>query len=148
MEQTNATNFTCTLSNSIALSPNFYRTEYEKLIILAFLPLLAFLGDVGNFAFLFAAIRVPRMRTTANIYLATLAVSDMVYISELCILYNYSYFISPKIRNYPQRSSRSCWIPYLIGNACYYFSLEIIMLLSLERYYAICHPLKHRLFTG
>ena len=148
MDIANTTNFTCTLANSIPLTSAFFWTASEKFSTLIILPLITFVGDVGNLAFLFTTIRVPQMRTTANLYLGTLAVSDIIFLSGTCVQYVYGHYLSPQFRNYSNRSSLSCWLGHLPYLSCYYYSIEIVFLLSLERYYAICHPVRHRSFTS
>ncbi|XP_072014825.1 thyrotropin-releasing hormone receptor-like [Amphiura filiformis] len=147
MDSSNATTFACTLNNSIELSPSFFWTESEKLIILVIMPLITIIGNAGNLAFLFTIFRVPRMRTVANAYLATVAVVDINFVSVVCITYGLAYLASPDIRANPQRGVAGCLLVYFQSFSCYFMSMVVITLLSLERYYAICYPIKHRLFA-
>ena len=138
----------CTLENSIDIPPDMFWGEAEKLVILVLLPIVTFCGNLGNLAFLFTMFRVPRMQTAANLYLAFLAASDILFLSYTMLAYGMSYFRSQHLRSHMHRNSPQCWTGYTLSFVCYYLSLEVITLLSLERYYAICYPLKHRLFTG
>ena len=127
MDIANTTTFTCTFANSI---PVLLRLSFgqlpEKFGTLVVLPLITFVGDVGNLAFLFTTIRVPQMHTTANLYLGTLAVSDIIFLSGTCVQYVYGHYLSPEFRNYSNRSSLSCWLGHLPYLSCYYYSIEIV----------------------
>ncbi len=148
MNSTTSSASTCSLANSIEIPESILWTGPEKLVILVILPVITVFGDAGNLAFLFTAIRLPRMHTAANLYLATVAILDIMYITGVCILYLCAYSLSPDVRSNWQQTSVQCWLTYLLNFSCYFMPIILITLLSLERYYAICHPLKHRLLTG
>ena len=138
----------CSLLNAIDLPEIFTWSNVEKIIILAFIPLVTFFGNAGNLAFLFTGVRVPRMRTVANMYLFNLAVSDVLLLSTVCAAYLWTYVASSVVRTQAYVSAIWCWVIIYPSSICYFASVEMVTLVSFERYYAICHPLKHRSFAG
>ena len=138
----------CTLSNAFDFPATFTWSNIERAIILIFLPLVTFFGNTGNIAFLYTSMRIPRMRTVANLYLLSLAMSDVLFISTVCIQYLWTYALTPMIRQDIFQSDIGCWLTYSVSRVTYYASVQMIALVSVERYYAICHPMKHLGFTG
>ena len=138
----------CTLSNAINFSSAITWSDIEKAIILIFLPPVTFFGNIGNLAFLYTSVRIPRMRTVANLYLLSLAMADVLFISTVCAQYLWTYALSPIIRQDIFQSDIGCWLTYSVSAVTYYASVQMIALVSVERYYAICHPMKHLGFTG
>ncbi|XP_072039005.1 neuropeptides capa receptor-like [Amphiura filiformis] len=136
----------CNLSNSTILLTDLQWSSTEKVSILAILPTLMSIGDVTNLAFLYTVVTIPRMHTVANIYLANLAITDMLFVSQATISYVIVYLMTP-IRNAAIQTQAGCWLAFLPSVLFYYVSLAMVFLVSMERYYAVCQPLKHRAFT-
>ncbi|GIY00742.1 pyrokinin-1 receptor [Caerostris extrusa] len=95
-------------------------------------------GLIGNICTCFVIIRNKHMRTVTNYYLFSLAVSDLLLLivglpQELFLLWNkYPYMFGEVfciIRGYTSEMST-------------YASILTITMFTLERYFAICHPLK------
>ncbi|CAL1262399.1 unnamed protein product, partial [Larinioides sclopetarius] len=95
-------------------------------------------GLVGNICTCFVIIRNKHMRTVTNYYLFSLALSDLLLLivglpQELYLLWNkYPYVFGEAfciIRGYTSEMST-------------YASILTITLFTLERYFAICHPLR------
>ena len=123
---------------------HWMHTKVDEVIYMILLPIVVALGLAGNGAFLFMVTRLSRMRTTVNFYLANLAVTDIVFLSTQSLFLWYVFFLTPVSLRYPFETVSSCFIIYFIGYSSYYCSMSIITLVSIERFYAICHPLKHR----
>ncbi len=86
------------------------------------------------------------LRTITNIYLVNLAVADSLYLLYSCTVNLAIYFWSPFKENrgfYPDNHG-SCISEQIILVSTFYASLFLIFIVSIERYLAICRPLKHR----
>ena len=138
----------CSIDTANDLPKTYTWTVAEKIIIQAFLPIVTLFGNIGNLAFLYTGYRIPRMRTVANMYLFSVAISDMLFLSTACGLYIWNNAVSPVVRTEIYNSALGCWITYTLVFLFYYASLQMVTLVSFERYYAICLPMKHLSFTG
>ena len=126
----------------------YFYTSSERLVILVFYPILFLFGLIGNLTFLLIVVKIPSMQTFTNIYLANLAVADILFI--LTSTYNIfcGFLISPTIKTWPYFSSAGCTT---VTGGIYlslYSSTFLILLVSTERYLAICRALKHRLMAS
>ena len=123
--------------------------HHEYWLTLYLIPVIIVVGAVGNIAFLFMLVRLPYMRTTVNAYLANLAVVDLVYLLTVAPIYPvHTYVKSPINMNVPFTGEYSCILFFAHAFLCYYSSVNLITVISFERYNAICHPLYHRKIHG
>ena len=128
------------LSNSTNLHSYMY-LPYEWVFLFFVLPCIIFLGMVNNVTFIWTFIRVPFLHTPTYIYLATLACTD------LFTLIGYGVQIIDKSKNRLRLVELSIITDMfnVIFWMCFIASISLITVVSLERYLAICHPLKHRI---
>ena len=121
----------------------FYSTR-ERILVTVFYPLLLTFGLTGNLAFLAVVVRIPRMQTITNAYLANLAVADFVIILIQAYDIFIKYLLSPTVEKSPYVTDLGCSAVYglLYISGC--SSILLILFVSIERYSAICRPLKHR----
>ena len=95
-------------------------------------------GLVGNLCTCFVIVKNRYMHTTVNFYLFSLAVSDLLLLivglpTELWAFW----------QKYPYVFGETfCVLRALISEACSYASVLTITAFTVERYIAICHPLK------
>ena len=131
-----------------AVAANWLYTETDKMIITFLIPITIVVGVTGNLAFLFMVSRLKRMHNVTNIYLANIAVADIILVSYSPIVYVLSYFTSPIVHHMPVENSAGCFIAFFLSNFGYTASINIFTLVSFERWLAICRPLQHRRMTG
>ena len=100
------------------------------------------IGIISNSAFLFTVWRIPRMKTTFNIYLQNLAVADLIFIAIPTTL-SLCHFFSPSLFE-----SSFCLSFYFVSSSLHFVSIGMITLVAIERYLAIRKPIQHRSLTS
>ncbi|XP_051172946.1 cholecystokinin receptor type A-like [Leptopilina boulardi] len=125
-----ATTTTSTLSGNGNLFENLIPALYVTIFLLSV---------VGNSLVLITLFRNKRMRTVTNVYLLNLAVSDLL-LGVFCIPFT---LLGHMLKNFVFGIALCKLIPY-----CQAVSVSVgvwtLVAISLERYYAICRPLKSR----
>ena len=150
----NTSSIICSAYNTVNLTlredtaSEFLYNIYDEIFIKVILPMMLIAGLVGNGAFLFVVYRVERMRTATNFYLCNVAVSDLIFLVTGCGLYFTSYLYSPIRHDIMFTSSIGCSVWFVTIYSCYFLSINIYTLVTLERYYAICRPLAHRIVNS
>jgi hypothetical protein len=115
------------------------REELSTVIPMTFVYILIFItGLFGNLCTCIVIIRNKYMHTTVNFYLFSLAVSDLL----LLIV-----GLPPELWGFWQRypyifGETFCILRALLSELCSYASVLTITAFTVERYIAICHPLK------
>ncbi|XP_031839664.1 neuropeptides capa receptor [Nomia melanderi] len=106
-------------------------------ITLVYIAILA-AGIVGNLATCIVIYRQPYMQTPTNCYLFNLALSDL-----LLLLWGIPFELSQFWEQYPWIWGLAiCKLRAYISESSSYVSVLTIVAFSLERYLAICHPLR------
>ncbi|XP_072024119.1 thyrotropin-releasing hormone receptor-like [Amphiura filiformis] len=123
-------------------------SSVDKLMIGRILPLVFAMGLAGNLSFLFTMLRVKWMRTVTNYYLANLAVADLLFllvvVGEKIIAYSSSQLKGDILFGHVA----GCILTNFLRRITFYASLSLVTLVSLERFYAICRPVQHRMLNG
>ncbi|XP_033631718.1 thyrotropin-releasing hormone receptor-like [Asterias rubens] len=131
------------IANEFAL----YKT-IDTVIIMIVNPCILAVGLLGNLGFLFVMARVRRMWTVTNIYLTNLAVADtsflVIGVSEKIARYR----ASPLAANQAILGTMGCIVVYTLLDVAYFVGLCLVTLVTIEKYYAICRPIQHRLIAG
>ena len=117
-------------------------SKMDRFIKYIITPIIASIGIAGNGAFLYACIRVKSLRgSSITAYLANLAVCDVLFLLSLVIWNVDKNQISSSL---PVYSIFGCAIWVISTRWWYFASIAIVTMVSVERYFAICHPIKHR----
>ena len=134
--------------SDLADAEKFLYTDLDKLILQVIIPSVSVMGVVGNCAFLFMIMRLPKMRTSLSAYLACLAVSDVMFLVWSNIWYAITQSRTDVGLAWPASSILDCvWL--IVSTHIWYFaSVGFTTLISVERYLAVCHPLKHIRIQG
>nr|XP_060612521.1 growth hormone secretagogue receptor type 1-like [Anolis sagrei ordinatus] len=99
--------------------------------------IMFFLGVAGNVTIILIFKRYKGMRTTVNMYLSSMALSDSLILlglpSDLYRIWKYKPYVFGDFL---------CKFIFYLSETCTYSSILHITTLSVERYFAICFPLK------
>ncbi|XP_071789564.1 kappa-type opioid receptor-like [Asterias amurensis] len=128
-------------------------TPADSIIITVIIPIILALGLINNFTFLFVIFRSPKLRSETNIYLAHLAMADLLYLILSVFHDIVMYKTGPTIRGSVIRgtflmSSAECICFVIVANTGYFASIVFLTMVSFERYLAMCHPIKHLKIRG
>ncbi len=141
-------NTTCSSSLNLQNSTILYQyvsyQPYELVLYKFVMPCVILVGLTGNVMFIWTVIRVSSLHTSTFIYLFSLAWSDLITLVSFGI-YLINGFLSPLRFG---KGSLLCSVAETIRWFSFITSTWFITLVSLERYLAICHPIKHRLLKG
>ena len=128
------------------ISPEFFKPT-SILLELIFIPVVFVIGFVGNVAFVLLVARVKTMRTTINFYLANIAVADLITLFLVTITRLWRYAIFKQIQSSPLRTNFGCAMYAFTIHWSSLSSVFIIAIVSFDRYFAICRPLRYRITT-
>ncbi|XP_071797691.1 thyrotropin-releasing hormone receptor-like [Asterias amurensis] len=98
-------------------------------------------GIPSNLAFLFVVYRVRCMQTSTNVYLSSLAISDIMFLVVSIVQY-YFYFINPVRSHIPSAELVTCVGAFIPQYITYFASVSMVTMVTLERYKAVCKPLE------
>ncbi|XP_071789605.1 neuromedin-U receptor 2-like [Asterias amurensis] len=143
----------CNLNNTGNLSTAevaqfFLFSPFEKATRVSILPVILAIGLIGNAAFLFTIAQVRSMRTATNFYLSNLAVSDSVFLSIAIVTKLREFSIYGVPNSAPLLGRLGCVLGEVTKYLFSFAGMIFITFISLERYIAVCHPLRHRLING
>ena len=127
------------------LSDWFY-TAGQSFLIHVLYPLVATFGFIGNTAFLVVLVYVRQMHTITNFYLGNLCLSDLMTLLTTTINYFREVHGSRglvKVDN--MESTVWCILNKAVSHVFFYASFGFVTLVSLERFFAVCYPIKYRI---
>ena len=146
----NGTDGVQTGCNGVPISIGNFRndhgsTKIENVIVTYIIPLIMCLGVTGNTIFLIMMARFRQMRSSANYYLTSLAIADVMVLlvggidKLMCHYAAFSAFSLPKGVN-----GMYCIVIELIVGTLFIVSMINITLVTLEMFYALSKPIEHR----
>ncbi|XP_038048195.1 delta-type opioid receptor-like [Patiria miniata] len=127
---------------------SWLHTRLDICIKAIVVPIIWCLGIITNLTFLFVTVRVRKLRSDTNIYLAHLSLADLLYLSLESIYDIRSYTASVVAFHDPFVNSASCVSFFTVINTGYFASIALVTMVSFERFLALCHPIKHLKIRG
>ncbi|KAI2805532.1 hypothetical protein BLOT_004530 [Blomia tropicalis] len=132
-------------SNSSMPTTTFYYKDellwmHTEIILMALFYGFAFiLGAIGNGLIIYIVAHYARMRTLCNVFLASLATADLLLVCvcipvKLVQLLTYTWTLG----------DLTCKLLHYIQNVSAFCSVLTLTTMSIERYYAILHPMECR----
>ena len=143
----NACAYTIDWENSTSSLYYYIYYPNEWIVFYIILPMLIFVGLAGNISFIFTVTQVPTLQTSTYIYLVSLSFMDLLTITVRFIRTIVPYF-TRQVRWTVSTSSIYDALTSVLSIFCYSASIGFIFLVTLERYLAICHPMKHYLLKS
>ena len=107
-------------------------------------PVVTVFGLFNNFLFVFTVFRIRRMKTSLNGFLINLAAADSLFLIITACIYIASYNSSIRRLDYPVSSPLGCLGVDISVFLWYFVSISFVTAVSIERYYAVSRPLRHR----
>ena len=139
-----------TLNISDAVTAEKWLWSYIDVIILSqIISALSFVGIVGNGAFLFTILRLRHMKNSLRSYLFNLGICDIFYLiapnnGQLVVHFN----TPVSYRTIAVDSTLGC-ISWVISTHAWYFAgIKLTTVITVERYLAVCVPLRYRPMVG
>ena len=135
---------TTNLQNSTILSQYISLEPYQLVLYKFVMPCIILVGLTGNVMFIWTVIRVSSLHTSTFIYLFSLAWSDLFTLVSFVIYLTNGFLNTFRLGKFSST--------YIVSETIWWFSFItskwFVTLVSLERYLAICHPIKYRQFKG
>ncbi|XP_071944587.1 somatostatin receptor type 2-like [Antedon mediterranea] len=123
-------------------------TTTDEIVITIFMPIVVIIGIIGNLMTITVIVKHPRMRTSVNVYLANLAIADVLFLCFAPDLIWSSFAHSPLHDVFDMGIGEGmlwfCHLNIYIVDTALQVANFTIFWMSAERYLAICHPLKFR----
>ena len=133
---------------SKAVGSQFQYAESERLIYSIVIPIILIFCLSFNGAFLFVVAKIKRLHTITNYYLFCISIADIIFVAISIGAYMWTFFSSPYVKSAPWDHDTGCVIAFAVPLAMYFTSMALITFVTLERYYAICYPLRHMTMAG
>ncbi len=135
--------------SDIAVAEKWLWSETDYLIAMVIIPILCFIGVFGNGSFIFTILRLQKMKSSLNAYLFNLAVCDILLLLIAAYWYIANYLHSPVSHRTMAVESRWGCAAFVLSTHPWYFAgIELNTVITVERYLAICSPLRHRAMVG
>ncbi len=123
----------------------FVHQPAEVILFKIIWPCIIFAGIIFSILFIWSVIRISSLHTSTYIILTSLACADIGVLISLGMTHLPGVFTTPV--RYAKFDTFE--IPFfMLTWFCYTSSLGFVTLVSLERYLAICHPIRHHLLKG
>ncbi|XP_070543941.1 neuromedin-K receptor-like [Ptychodera flava] len=118
-----------------------WESSTGEVILLSFLyGIISFLSIFGNALVIFVIVRNKKMRTITNAFLINLAVADII-LGFFAIPFQ---FAPALLQRWPFGSFMCPFVPF-VKNTSVFVSIGTLTVISIDRYFAICHPLRKRM---
>ena len=98
--------------------------------------LICIIGLVGNGLVIFVVYRYAKMKTVTNMYIINLAISDVLF------LFGLPFLITTALMRHWIFGFAMCKVFYVLTSINWFTSVFTLIVMSADRYLAVCHPIK------
>ncbi|XP_077996671.1 orexin receptor type 2-like, partial [Glandiceps talaboti] len=123
----------------------FVYSKIDIALVSVFMPIVFVVGVIGNASVVYVFFRVSHMRTVTNYYLVSLAMADLLF---LCSAVPYTWVqhsYSNVQTDYTALGVGVCkFVISYSPDVCFIVSTSTVVVLTIERYIAICWPMKFK----
>ncbi len=127
----------------------WFYTQLDIILITVLLPVISAVGLILNSALLIVIVKVREMQTITNFYLGNLAISDFMFILIKLISYLCQYYESKGLLFVDNiGSTLMCVLENASIHIFFFASFAFVVLVSSERFYAVCSPIKYRILLS
>ncbi|XP_041662501.1 cholecystokinin receptor [Cheilinus undulatus] len=134
-------NITCCNVSSILIPPRTRQKDGDHTLRILLYSLIFFLSVVGNLLIIVVLSFNKRMRTVTNTFLLSLAVSDLM-MAVFCMPFT---LIPSILKDFIFGATMCKIVSYLMGISVSISTFSLVAI-AIERYSAICNPLKSRVW--
>ena len=116
----------------------------DRLLVTVAMPIIFIIGVIGNASVIVVFLRIKGMRTVTNHYLINLAIADMLFFLAAVPQFWILYATSPVFADYKSISRPYCKLTMFATDVGIIVSGLTVIVVTLERYVAICWPHKFK----
>ncbi len=131
---------------NLAMEKLFSNTA--AIIYIAVIPIVCIVGIVGNGIFCVSVFMIPSMQNSLTAFMINLAFADIATLAMICFWADLDYLTTDVVYDYPVYTDLACYAYKMSVNGPYTIAVGFITLISVERYLAICVPMKHLIMKG
>ncbi|XP_072044364.1 somatostatin receptor type 2-like isoform X2 [Amphiura filiformis] len=127
-------------------SPNCYIPDPAAWMIYfvgTFFVVVCMLGTLGNSTVIYVILRYSKMKTVTNCYIFNLALADLIFMFALLFM-----GIATFMKWEWEFGKAMCHIIYAIDGFNQFVGIFCLTAMSFDRYVAVCHALKSRVFRN
>ncbi|XP_071830652.1 rhodopsin-like [Apostichopus japonicus] len=126
------------------------RNSFDTWMYSICLPATAILGTLLNLSFIYVVWKIRDMRNHLNLILINLSVADVAYLMSSSSWKMVGTLSSPLDINFDQSvlGHVGCRLVILLTDFFSFASLFFVTFIAVERYYAVCMPLRHLQMVG
>ena len=123
-------------------------TPTEEALNTIVIPCIMAISILVNSAFIYTVYCSPNLHTVTNAYLVNVAVSDILFIGISGTFHYLSVYLLSPLRNDVYYGEIGCVLTLMGTDTAYFTSVLLLTFVTMERYFAICHPFKQRMISG
>ncbi|XP_002735583.1 galanin receptor 2a-like [Saccoglossus kowalevskii] len=128
-------------NNSFDYGDYNFKSFRQKYIIVPFFFTIIFLvGVVGNSLVLYVILKNGAMKTVTNLFLLNLALADLVF-----LVFSVPFSASLYLHSEWLFGDFCCKLTIYLTYVCYEVSVITLTVMSVDRYYAVVHPMRSRI---